>query len=309
MYYPYLRARQFELIALRELALENSLTKIIPVLEPVKESINNLSIANKVFTDKLISPYLIVNPLHGEKSGDTDYYLNYISKLYNSKYKQAFLYSNNREYITSMFDKYNISDSMIISLGNISDEKDFIDLCKDDRASHIMLLEPNKYRGLDRDIKKLEKTYIRLDDSFEKQTRNADYLDLEAHKFTEEHFYYTEDSYQGFSDFTVLSSEYTEGGSMPRAVVIHITYDNNDYENQIWIRHFTSETNDSVSNVQGKFIEAAEKAVAFFNEFNLNNTAINELVKFATDAKYPGLGTVKKISIKNHLLVIESILN
>ena len=37
MYFPYLRGRQFELIALREL-LENDLIgdKIIPIIEPIK---------------------------------------------------------------------------------------------------------------------------------------------------------------------------------------------------------------------------------------------------------------------------------
>mgnify|MGYP001396813781 FL=1 len=36
MYYPYLRGRQFELITIRDLALENALEKVTPVIEPVK---------------------------------------------------------------------------------------------------------------------------------------------------------------------------------------------------------------------------------------------------------------------------------
>lgn len=37
MYYPYLRGRQFELLALRELVNENLLSeKIVPIIEPVK---------------------------------------------------------------------------------------------------------------------------------------------------------------------------------------------------------------------------------------------------------------------------------
>lgn len=44
MYYPLLRARQFELIALRELAIEGATQGvIIPILEPVKERDNNLN--------------------------------------------------------------------------------------------------------------------------------------------------------------------------------------------------------------------------------------------------------------------------
>jgi len=80
-------------------------------------------------------------------------------------------------------------------------------------------------------------------------------------------------------------------------------------ENQIWIRHFTSETNDSISNVQGKFAEAAGKAIQFCDELPLDNSAIFELRNYYNDHKYPGLGTVKKISIKNHLLIVRSFLD
>ena len=47
MYFPYLRARQFELISLRELVNDGKLQNITPVLEPVKEGFNNLNLAHK----------------------------------------------------------------------------------------------------------------------------------------------------------------------------------------------------------------------------------------------------------------------
>jgi hypothetical protein len=77
MYFPYLRARQFELIALRELVAESALREIVAVIEPVKESMSNLNLAHKVFVQYDYSPYLIMNPLKGEKRGDSDFYLNY----------------------------------------------------------------------------------------------------------------------------------------------------------------------------------------------------------------------------------------
>ena len=309
MYYPYLRARQFELIALRELALENKLSKITPVLEPVKSGFNNLNIAHKVFQEKNQNAFLIVNPFQGEKAGDGKDILDYIYQLYDPKYIVAFHYMDNSDYINRCIKEYNINECMIICLDNISDEDGFKTLCNHVSVSHIMLLEPNKYRSLDRYIKSLNKKYIRLDDVFPKQQRNADYLDILAHKLTEEHLFYKEDNYDGFSDFTVLTSEYIEGGSTPRAVVIHLSYLNRESENQIWVRHFTSNSNDSIANVQGKFAEAASKAVEFCNTYPLNNSAIVELSEIYNEVRYPGLGTVKKISIKNHLLVIDNYLN
>jgi hypothetical protein len=310
MYFPYLRARQFELITLRELVSEGELQdKIVPVLEPVKESFNNLNIAHKIFQEKNFNTYLIVNPFQGEIPGDTETFLNYISGLENSKFLPAFHYSNNSEYINSSIKKYNLNNCLIVCLDNFSDEEGLKTLCRNSNISHIMLLDPNKYRSLDRFIKSLGKFYIRLDDLFEKQQKNADFLNIPAHKFSEEHLYYSQENYQGFSDFTVLPSEYIDGGSTPRAVAIHLTYLNSIEEKQIWIRHFTSETNDSIANVQGKFAEAAQKAIQFCDNLPLNNSATDELKSYYKESKYPGLGTVKKISIKNHLLVIGNFLN
>lgn len=309
MYFPYLRARQFELISLRELVNENKLQNITPVLEPVKESFNNLNLAHKVFQEKDFYAYLIVNPFKGEIPGDKEFFLTYISELDDRKFLPAFHYSDNADYIISNIEKYNLKDCLIICLDNFSDEESLKTLCSNENVSKIMLLEPHKYRSLDRSIKSLGKFYIRLDDVFEKQQKNAHFLNIQAHKFTEEHLYYNQDGYQAFADFTALPSEFVDGGSTPRAVVIHLTYLNRDLENQIWIRHFTSNDVDSIANVQGKFAQAAQKAIDFCDELPLLNSATNELKTYLEEGRYPGLGTVKKISIKNHLLIINDFLN
>jgi hypothetical protein len=309
MYFPYLRARQFELIALRELVGNNLISNaIVPILEPVKELFNNLYIANRTFSERNFSPFLIVNPIVGEMPGDSEHFAEYISSLEDSHFRPAFHYHNNAQYILDSIQNFNFQDCLLICYETFNDDNNLRQLCNNPNITHITVQEPNKYRGLDRYIKSLGKIYIRLDDVFEKQEKNADFLNIAAHKFSEEHLYYVEDNYQGFSDFTVLPSEYSDGGSTPRAVVIHLTYRNTESENEIWIRHFTSETNDSIANVQGKFAEAAQKALIFCDEYGLNNSATNELRDYYAEGKYPGLGTVKKISIKNHLHVVNDFL-
>ena len=309
MYYPFLRARQFELISLRELAFDNIIQGYVtPVLEPVKEAFNNLSLAHKIFEETGLRAFLIVNPLVGELPGDTNIFLHYLSTIANCHFQPAFHYKNNREYIVNSIENNNLTNCLLIAYENFNDDADLRALCSHERITHIMVFQPHMYRGLDRYIKTLNKNYIRLDDVFEKQLKNADFLDIPAHKFTEEHLYYLEDGFKGFSDFTVLPSEYIDGGSTPRAVVIHLTYIDEAKENQIWIRHFTSNTNDSIANVQGKFAEAAHKAISFCQEQELTNSAIVELTTYFNEGKYPGLGTVKKISIKNHLNIVANYL-
>lgn len=67
MYYPYLRARQFELLALRELAdIPGIQDYICPVLEPVRTTTNNLRLAHEKFVQFDLKPYLILNPAVGD---------------------------------------------------------------------------------------------------------------------------------------------------------------------------------------------------------------------------------------------------
>ena len=304
MYYPFLRARQFELITLRELAIEGATQGcIIPILEPVKLIFNNLNLAYKVFEERKQIVYFIVNPAVGELIGDNVHFLDYLNGLNNEIVLPAFHYRNNSEYITHSINNYGLNQCMLICKNDISEnDEEFRTLAQLAQVRVINIEDPARNRALHRFVKELGKTYIRLDDLFEKQSRNSDFLSIEEHRFSEEHIYYREENYSGFSDYTVLASEYTDGGSTPRAVVIHLTYINE--QRQIMIRHFTSESNDSIANIQGKFAEAAQKAVNYCRLNNLTNSAIMELENYFDEQHYPGLGTVKKLSIKNHLLIL-----
>lgn len=308
MYYPFLRARQFELIALRELATEGATQGVIvPILEPVKKTHNNLNLAHKVFQEKDQSAYLVINPKFGELAGDSQFYLEYLATLNYEVFLPAFHYRNNAEYINQSIEQFGLTNCMLICENDIEgDDTNFKSITELDAVSLITVNDPGRNRSLNRYIRGLQKGFIRLDDLFEKKDRNSDFLDVTEHRFSEEHIHYSTEGFEGFSDYTVLPSEYVEGGSTPRAVVIHLTYLN--IQNEIWIRHFTSETNDSIANVQGKFAEAAAKAVNYCRQNGLSNSAITELETYFDTEHYPGLGTVKKLSIKNHLLILSNFL-
>lgn len=48
MYFPYLRGKQFELIALRELvALPLDANRVVPIIEPVKRNLKSIETALK----------------------------------------------------------------------------------------------------------------------------------------------------------------------------------------------------------------------------------------------------------------------
>jgi len=314
MYYPYLRGRQFELIALREYALQRGdKNNIVPIIEPVKSTFNSMKLSLPKLIEGNVKFALILNPQVGDLSEIKDSEkAQYIKSeledelIDQSKWIPAFIINNNYINILEQIENFGFEQVMIICT-EVTDtsESHFDDLVLSSKVKYIVTQE-NK--TLKRKLKGLRKEIIRLDDHFKAQKRNSDYLVMPEEKFSEEHLFYIEDGYLGFSDYTVLVSDFTEGGAAPFAVAIHWTYQKANSE--VWIRHFTSETNDDRSNIQGKFAEAAEKAVAFFDKMSIHNCASEELRKYYNNGNgtYPGLGMVKKISIKNHLELINGLL-
>lgn len=308
MYYPYLRGKQFELLALREFAdIVTGKCHVFPIIEPVKDSFNSMKIALKKLQSKEIPFAIILNPQCGDIINNTDLILAELEKeLSETEYwMPAYIVNNNSKKIRKQIEKLDFTNVMLICSDSVdANESDFVELINLPSTEKILISGDN--RSLKRKLEKLGKDVIRLDDQFRPQKKNADYIGISEEKFTEEYLYFKKDGYSGFSDYTVLPKDFSEGGRLPYAVAIHLTYEKNKEE--IRVRHFVSDTNDDNTNIQGKFGEAAEKAVGFFRQIKYSNSAIEELGRYYRDEQYPGLGVLKKISIKNHLELINSTL-
>ncbi|MUP37738.1 sce7725 family protein [Labilibaculum euxinus] len=306
MYYPYLRGRQFELIALREYAHQKGdNNKVIPIIEPVKSTFNSMKLAIPKLNSGNVRFALILNPQDGDCKNPEIILQNLSRELEDrSTWIPTFILTNNLKEVSELLTRYSFMEVMVICSDLVdTSTKEFNNLVLSASIKYIVTKEN---RTLKRALRGQNKNLIRLDDKFEAQSRNSDYLSIPEQKFTEEHTFFPEDGYNGFSDYTVIASEFKEGGSTPYAVAIHLTYQKDN--NEIWIRHFTSESNFGRENIQGKFEEAARKAVIFINENNINTHAAKELIEYYNLQKYPGLGMVKKISIKHHLELINNIL-
>jgi hypothetical protein len=307
MYYPYLRGRQFELIALREYSqIYQGTNKIVPIIEPVKKAFNSMKLALPLLIQGNVKFALILNPQVGEISKSLDITDELKEELADqSKWIPAYLLGNNFSEVSEQIfnDLYN--EVMVIC----SDKTDTSSSHFDEFISspYIKYIVSKENRTLKRKLAHKEKILIRLDDNFIAQKRNSDYSVIDEEKFSEEHMFYEEDGYAGFSDFTVLISDFIEGGAAPYAVAIHLTYQKENRE--VWVKHFVSTSNDDRANIQGKFAEAAEKAVLFLDMKDIHTKASDELREYYNNRAYPGLGMVKKISIKNHLELLNDILN
>jgi len=93
---------------------------------------------------------------------------------------------------------------------------------------------------------------------------------------------------------------------LPYAVAIHLSYA--DQNNKIRVRHFVSDSNDDSSDVGGKFAEALEKLIQWVNENGRESIAISIFRELHETGHFPGLGSLKKLSIMHHIELVLSLI-
>lgn len=309
MYYPYLRGRQFELLALRDFAenLNGEGSNVFPIIEPVRKNKNALKRAAITMSDKGIQYGIILNPEYGECANTIIDFKAESDFPIHEKWSPTFIVtSNNVSQISEIIKSQNYNGVILILLKTSSVlEDDIISLISNPRVNKVITDSPRRrIKGV---TLSLGKDIISLTDNFEAKVKNAEYLHIEEELFSEEFAYYSQENYSGFSDYTVIPNEFREGGVLPNVVAIHLTYQKQ--EDQIFVKHFCSTRNtDDNSNIQGKFGEAAGYAISFFDANpKEDSVAINILRNYISIGSFPGLGMLKKISILHHLLLIQRI--
>lgn len=300
MYFPYLRGRQFELIALRELVEKGVLSsRITPIIEPVKLS-STLVKTIEAYGENSKQLAIITNPKVGSFSSDA-------KEEKNQKLKEslsASLKENNNILYMYLLKASSKPEKFIAkhadNMGTICNDKDAIPVYEtnfsETDVKFNLIPDESGFR------RKVRKNRVLLADKFNKQERNNDYIEIDDEPFSEDHLYYSEDGYVGFADYSVVGEEYNETGFAPYAVAIHIVYF--DTDESLRVKHFVSDSNDDISDPAGKFQEALSKLVEWNEEKKLDTVAMKEFEDLYRREAYPGLGTVKKLSIMHHLELI-----
>lgn len=309
MYLPFLRGKQFELLALRELAaLPLDFSKISPIIEPVKKDLKSIETAIKAMSQIGVSVQLVVNPEQGELKRNYDPIFESIERLNAFGFNNivpAYLIGNERDFqffnSSAATKGYLNSGYSLIHLNQIASGAALRTIANNSNLK-FNVIHVNHLIALRRGYPPNSLAF--LSDPFVKQKRNVDYEDSEDEIFSSDCFFYAAEGFAAFADYLTIGAEYIEGGMLPYAVVIHLTYKDRDSEN-IRIKHFLSDSNQDASDTAGKFGEALEKLVHFIDEENIHTIASEQFRDYANRGAYPGLGVLKKLSVMHHIELIQ----
>lgn len=236
MYFPYFRGRQYELLALKELASQKLISKsVIPVIEPIKQ-IPALKNALKAFNDAGLPIGIIVNPNVGGLIGKSDEICSVLT-TYQSTAFPGILINSDAQLALERLSEINFNKESLLTVMDDQDKQQLYE---------AMGLKDARYTlcPFDRYVMQMSiKNRVLFEDRFRKRSRNADYPKDEF--FSRDHLDFSEiafagSNFVGFGDYSIIGKEYNESGFAPYAVAIHIVYFEND--NSLRIRHFVSDS-------------------------------------------------------------------
>lgn len=305
MYFPYLRGRQFELIALREL-LENDLIgdKIIPIIEPIKPT-PTLAKTLRLYTERKHKHAVVMNPEVGEfvsKVKEMTKEDSTVRDIYDDSESSYFIraYIMKKQTPQKLLKKDNLDELMIVNPKRDCMDS-FLEVYSDFEPRYTLIPDDRTFS------RKVQQSKILFMDRFQKATRNADYSQNVDDFFSEDHIYYEREGFMGFSDYSIAGAEYNESGFAPLAVAIHIVYFDSD--KVLRIHHFVSDSNNDINDPAGKFGEAVSKLETWVFENKPHMTlGLKMFLDCKKSGRYPGLGSVKKYSIMHHLELVNKFL-
>ena len=304
-YYPFLRGKQNELLALRNLA--SSIAKngrVIPIIEPV-----NANPTTRISIDRFIEesmPFMFIcNPIHGKFKD-------------NAKGLRTDLIEQ------TLIDYDNWTPSLYVDGQTaVLELEEFINMYGDDCPLALVyygrprripvreMIEDNDFRWhvfmdhrVQRDYRKSvpNGSCVLVSDRFVRQPRNADYPPKEF--FSDLNTVAANPNRSHFGDFSIVGDHYTETGGAAHAVALHHVHYSKE-SRSLDISHFISDRIHTSADTPGKIIEALSHLVESLDTLQPNDTQASLEYRAMNETEQSrGLGYMKRLAIKHHLEIM-----
>lgn len=313
MYYPYFRGKQYELITIRESAGLLQASGFVPIIEPVKQSLGALKKTLAAIRETNGNAIVIVNPFHGDHSLDGEDISTLLAEDCNGYQgvSAGILLKEDTaiEDIIECSDGHEEHPIALIHAG-FTRAKDLVVALGDDRVAsmqHVFIDGVGGGKLYQKHFPRGNRILIR--DGFQRR-RNKDHPKVEF--FSDLHATFEDEGMNGFGDFLIVGDDYSESGGPAYAIAIHLTFIDNEKDDEMHIYHFKSDRQDTPTDPAGKFAEALAKLIATLNLPDnklLETEAIREFRQLHARGHFPGLGYIKKLSMKHHIETLAAYFN
>lgn len=287
MYYPYIRGKQYDLLALKELNERGLLNKhVMPIIEPVKDSAALLRTVES-FAKKQQPLLLIENPQVGS-------YLLNAERMYDvEQAKQGSVHAG--LFLTEETNLNDVAaDSYLFATNYSFIQQNVAELQAVDNP--LIISDESRIRT------RIRQNRIILQDHFTRLKHAEQYVEVPDEFFSNTHLFYREEGFEGFADYSLDGSRYLEKGFPAPVIVLHILYF--DRQQNLRIKHFVSDTMEGMGGQKEKFQEALAKLASWYDRYAdqlILTEGLAQLLTYQSLDKFPGLGTIKKLSLMHHL--------
>jgi len=311
MYFPYFRGKQYELVCLRENSALISNSAITPIIEPVRSNFSGLSRAVSELVEAAANFILIVNPKNGDLAGESlesfDEVLDAIPNGYNGM-SVGFIVDDRCEpnHLTDIIDEIGDRSLSFIHWGNANPKLIHQAINNANNIDRHIFIEHACGKLYQKHFADAQRALLR--DGFVRRS-NREHPAVEH--FSDLHITYPDEGMNGFGDFLIVGEEYSESGGPAYAVAIHMTFIDEDQDDDMHILHFVSDRSSDPSDPGGKFLEAAQK-IRIETETSdrlFRSAACEEFLDLLDRQHYPGLGYVKKLTMQHHLELLADFLS
>ena len=304
-YFPLLRGKQYELIAVRALAKSISRSGlVIPILEPVNSN-NTTMISIDKFMEESMPFLFICNPIHGTFAQRPDELINKVISRglcdYDNWIPALYVDENTAlEELSGFKAGYAEHNLALIYYGSPQQARVRSE-CATDIDCHVFV----DGRVRQEDIQSIRPRHqVILYDPFRRQQRNANYRNNPCEFFTDKNTLMGNQDDIDFGDFSIVGDHFSETGGPAHAVALHHVHFAED-SRALMISHFVSDRTETRADPSGKTIEAVNHLVEALDTLQPNGTeACEGYREMSRDEHSRGLGYMKRLAIQHHLEVI-----
>lgn len=300
-YVPYFRAKQNEVIAVRELAVRLAAHgKVLPVFEPVSlSSGKTLQASAKHFVDAGLAIGVVVNPRVGKlvnQPARTSAILSALTAANVHVVPVMIAHASLKDAVVKRFSALNASARMFLHVDVPQAAGTDAAIRADAPALHAF---KSGACGAAYEQTFSGSTRFVIHDGFKSQARNADYPNTSF--FSDAHSTYVADHWDGFGDFSIVGDRFSPSGGAALTVAIHMTETSGT---GVRCNHFLSTTNLTTANPAGKFTEAMNALSAYVRahpgRIDFSDGHAN-LMAHHRSSHFPGLGVAKREMMRHHL--------